>query len=39
VATKARLRDPLALHPLITVNNKHTEKIEAMMAEVLEWTS
>lgn len=34
VATKARLRDPLAFHPIISVNNKHEEKIDAMMAEV-----
>ncbi|MDB6137122.1 MAG: HAD-superfamily subfamily hydrolase [Verrucomicrobiaceae bacterium] len=34
VATKARLTDPLALHPVIPVNNKEEEKIEAMRAEV-----
>ena len=34
VATKARLTDPLSLHPIIAVNNKREEKIEAMMAEV-----
>ena len=34
VATKARLTDPLSLHPVIAVNNKREEKIEAMLAEV-----
>ena len=34
VATKVRLTDPLAFHPCIPVNNKHDEKIEAMLAEV-----
>ena len=34
VATKARLTDPLSLHPVIAVNNKRGEKIEAMLAEV-----
>lgn len=34
VATKARLTDPLSCHPVIPVNNKNEEKIEAMRAEV-----
>ena len=34
VATKTRLTDPMALHPVISENNKREEKIEAMRAEV-----
>ena len=34
VATKTRLTDPMALHPVIAENNKREEKIEAMLAEV-----